>query len=267
MTKSFNVVTIKWGTMYNAEDVNKLYSAILRNTSYQINFYCFTDNAVGLSDGIIALPIPKLNVQPQFIFGNHRKASGLCDDNLAELNGQRVFFFDLDSLIVGNLDEFFDYPVGNRFYAINDWAHRHGKKANQVGQASCYSWVVGTLGYIKEYFEKHPQEVIDTYYTATQQYVSAKVIEKFGKIWFWPDNWFKSFRFHCIPHPLLRFFITPKLPPVKGLKMIAFHGEPGIREALQGVWCLNPQSAKYPHGFKKLYKHVRPTSWIADYWK
>ena len=251
MTKSFNVVTIKWGTMYNAEDVNKLYSAILRNTSYQINFYCFTDNAVGLSDGIIALPIPKLNVQPQFIFGNHRKASGLCDDNLAELNGQRVFFFDLDSLIVGNLDEFFDYPVGNRFYAINDWAHRHGKKANQVGQASCYSWVVGTLGYIKEYFEKHPQEVI----------------EKFGKIWFWPDNWFKSFRFHCIPHPLLRFFITPKLPPVKGLKMIAFHGEPGIREALQGVWCLNPQSAKYPHGFKKLYKHVRPTSWIADYWK
>ena len=141
-------------------------------------------------------------------------------------------------MIVGNLDEFFDYPIEDRFYAINDWAHRHGKKANKVGQASCYSWVVGTLGFIKEYFEKHPQEVIDTYYTATQQYVSAKVLEKFGKIWFWPDNWFKSFRFHCLPHPLLRFFITPKLPNIKGLKMIAFHGEPGINELFTGFGLL-----------------------------
>ncbi len=267
MTKSFNIVTIKWGTMYGADDVNKLYAAILRNTSYRVRFYCFTDNTEGLNENILVYPIPKLLVPQQFVFGNHRKASGLCDDNLADLHGQRVFFFDLDSLIVGNLDELFEYPVGDRFYAINDWAHRHGKKANLIGQASCYSWVVGTLGFIKEYFEQHPQEVIDTYYTATQQYVSAKVIEKFGKIWFWPDNWFKSFRFHCLPHPLLRYFITPKLPHIKGLKMIAFHGEPGINEALHGIWSFNPLSAKYPRGFKKLYKHVRPTFWIADFWK
>ncbi len=267
MAKKFNVICIKWGTFYGADDVNKLCAAIKRNTSYQIGFYCFTEIADGLSPDIIVKPLPDLNVAPEMIFGNQRKASGLCDDNLGGLCGQRVFFFDLDSLIVGNLDEFFDYPEGDKFYAINDWAHRKGKKANKVGQASCYSWVVGTLGYIKDYYEKHPQEVIAQFHTATQQYVSAKVIEKYGKLNFWPDNWFKSFRFHCLPHPLLRFFVAPKLPQDNGVKMIAFHGEPGIEEALNGVWCTDPKAGKYPRGLKKLYKHVLPTPWIKDYWR
>ncbi len=267
MKKKFNVISTKWGNCYGAEDVNKLCAAIKRNTSYDIDFYCFTENGEGLTDDIIVKPLPVLNVAPEMMFGNHQKASGLSDDNLGGLNGQRVFFFDLDSLIVGNLDEFFDYPEGDKFYAINDWANRTGKKANKVGQASCYSWVVGTLGYIKEYYEQHPQEVIDRYWTATQQYVSAKIIEKYGKINFWPDNWFKSFRFHCMPHPLLRYFVTPKMPKCEGLKMIAFHGVTGIQEAIDGVWCSDPTCNKYPRGLKKIYKHVRPTAWIKDYWK
>lgn len=267
MTKTFNVICIKWGTYYGAEDVNKLCAAIKRNTSYDVNFYCFTERSEGLNEDIISRPLPVLNVAPELVFGNHRKASGLCDDNLAGLHGQRVFFFDLDSLIVGNLDELFDYPQGNEVYAINDWAHRRGKKANQVAQASCYSWVVGTLGFIKQYYEQHAEEVIRTFGTATQQYMSAMIMQKYEKINFWPDDWFKSFRFHCLPHPLLRYFAEPKLPDIKGLKMVAFHGEPGIAEALRGVWSTNPKSDKYPRGWKKLYKHLRPATWIADYWK
>lgn len=128
MIKTFNVICIKWGTYYGAEDVNKLCAAIKRNTSYDVNFYCFTERSEGLNEDIISRPLPVLNVAPKLVFGNHRKASGLCDDNLAGLRGQRVFFFDLDSLIVGNLDELFDYPQGNGVYAINDWAHRRGKR-------------------------------------------------------------------------------------------------------------------------------------------
>lgn len=177
MTKTFNVICIKWGTYYGAEDVNRLCAAIKRNTSYDVNFYCFTERSEGLNEDIISRPLPVLNVAPELVFGNHRKASGLCDDNLAGLHGQRVFFFDLDSLVVGNLDELFDYPQGNEVYAINDWAHRRGKKANQVAQASCYSWVVGTLGFIKQYYERHAEEVIRTFGTATQQYMSAMIMQ------------------------------------------------------------------------------------------
>lgn len=266
--KKVNVICIKWGTAYSADDVNKLYRSVCRNTFFhQVQFYCFTDNNKGLDKEIISKEMPIMHVAPEDNKYAYRKEAGLCDDNLGGLNGERVFFFDLDSLIVGPLDAFFDYPKDDKFYIINDWKHRRGKKANLVGQASCYSWVVGTLGYVKSYFEAHPKEMVSKYYTASQEYLSAKVIEKYGKLNFWPDNWFKSYRFHCMPNPLLRWFIAPQLPKVKGVKMVAFHGLPGIADAIKGIWCSNPADAKCPRGYKKLYKHVKPADWIKEYWQ
>lgn len=265
--KKFNVICIKWGTEYSEEDVNKLYHSVKRNTSYDIDFYCFTDNPKGLDPAIIAKPMTVLNVKPEENKYAYKKEAGLCDDNLGGLNGQRVFFFDLDSLIVGNLDEFFDYPEGDKFYIINDWNSRRGKKKNKVGQASCYSWVVGTLGYVKKYFEDHPKEVVDQFYTASQEYLSSKVIEKYGALNFWPDNWFKSYRFHCLPVGVFRWFLDSKRPKIEGLKMIAFHGCPGISDAIKGVWSHSPQDRKYPRGIKRLYKHCRPAPWVAEYWR
>ncbi len=266
--KIVNVICIKWGIWYPCDDVNRLFHSIQRNTfSHKVNFYCFTDLSEGLDKDIIVKPLPVLQVKPEDNKYGYRKEAALCEDNLGGLQGQRVFFFDLDSLIVGPLDEFFDYPQDDGFYIINDWKHRKGKKANTVGQASCYSWVVGTLGYIKEYFEVHPKEVVQKYYTASQEYLSAKVIEKYGKLNFWPDNWFKSYRFHCMPNPLLRWFITPQLPKVQGIKMIAFHGLPGIADAIKGVWSSDTTNKKAPHGYKHLYKHVKPAKWIQEYWK
>ncbi len=263
--KKVNVICIKWGQYYGIKDTNILCSAIKRNTTYDVDFYCFTDDAEGLSPDVIVKPLPVMNVAPEDNKYAYKKEAGLCDDTLGGLTGQRVFFFDLDSLIVGNLDEFFDYPVDDKFYIIDDWNSRKGKKKGKVGQASCYSFVVGTLGYVKEYFEAHPKEVIAKFYTASQEYLSSKVIERDGKLNFWPDNWFKSFRFHCLPHPLLRWFKVASIPKVDGLKMIAFHGDTGIEEAKAGVWS-SPNSPRFPKGYKKLYKHLLPVPWVDDYW-
>lgn len=268
MTKKYNVICIKWGDAYGAEDVNKLCSMVKRNTKYDIDFYCFTENPNDLREDVIIRPLPQFeNVKPteeewaqKYAY---RKEAALCDDHLGALDGQRVFFFDLDSLIVGNLDEFFDYPQENKFYIINDW----NSKGDVVGQASCYSWVVGTLGYIKTYFEAHPKEVVEKFYTASQEYLSSKVIEREGHLNFWPDNWFKSFRFHCLPKWYLRSFVVPSVPPVPGLKMIAFHGLPGIEDAIKGIWCSDKTDRKYPRGVKKIYKHLLPCPWIKEYWR
>ncbi len=268
MTEKYNVICIKWGGYYKAKDVNNLCSMIKRNTNFDIDFYCFTEDATDLNDDVIVKPLPefqnvKAGEEEYATRHAYRKEAGLCDDALGGLTGQRVFFFDLDSLIVGNLDEFFKYPQDEKFYIINDW-HTNG---DHVGQASCYSWVVGTLGFVKKYFEDHPKEVVDKFYTASQEYLSSKVIEKWGHLNFWPENWFKSFRFHCLPFPLFRYFASPKMPQVDGLKMIAFHGNPGLQDAINGIWCSNPNDRKYPRGYKKLYKHVLPSKWILDYWK
>ncbi|MGM0518980.1 MAG: hypothetical protein ACQERD_04995 [Campylobacterota bacterium] len=260
MQKEFNIICIKWGNLYSSEDVNKLYSMIRRNTSYDIKFHCFTENSQGLNENIIVKPLPVLNTKNEYKEKYaYRKEAGLCDDTLGGLNGERVFFFDLDVVIISNLDEFFEFPKNDEFYIINDW----NTKDNSVGQATCYSWVVGTLGYIKKYYENNPKEVVDKFYTASQEYLSSKIIEKNGKLNFWPENWFCSFRFHCL-HKIgpLRHFLEPKIPNIKGLKVIAFHGDPKPKEAVKGIWKI-----KNGQFWKKLYKVCKPCPWIEEYWK
>ena len=262
MDSDVNVICIMWGTLYGVEYVNKLHSMITRNTSRNIRFHVFSNEKLeGLSEGIIHLPEPGIKIPKQYENYNYRRSAGFCDDNLGGLKGQRVFSFDLDMLVVGDLDELWDYPEDDKFYIINDW----NTKGDHVGQGSCYSWVVGTLGEIKTYFEDNAQEMVDRYGTATQQYLSAKIIEKYGALNFWPEDWFQSFKFHCLPHPLLRHFVTPSLPK-PGTKVLAFHGNPNLEDAIMGRWA--PETArKAPKGLKKLYKVCKPCAWVTELWK
>lgn len=260
MIKNNNVVCIKWGNVYNAKDVNRLYNMIKRNTKENINFYCFTEDSEGIQDGIIVKPLPELNTIEEYkLKYAYQKEAGLCDDNLGGLKGQRVLFFDLDIVIIDNIDDFFKYPEDDKFYIIND----PNTRGDKVGQATCYSWVVGTLGYVKEYYEKNPKEVVDKFYNASQEYLSSKVIEKYGKLNFWPNNWICSFRFDCMPKfGPLRHFITPSIPKnMPNLKIINFHGDPKPIDAINGYWYIRKGQK-----WKKLYKACKPTKWIEDYW-
>jgi hypothetical protein len=259
----YHVICIKWGTYYSAKDVNNLFSMIQRNTSRPIVFHCFSNETEGLQAEVRRHALPPMQVPESLNKYAYKKEAGLCDDALGGLAGERVFFFDLDSLIVGNLDEFFAYPQAERFYIIKDWNTR----GQHVGQASCYSWVVGTLGFVKSYFEQNPAQVLAQYGTASQEYLSAQVIKHFGALNFWPDNWFKSFKLHCLPLGILRPFLAARLPRVVGLKMIAFHGYPGLSEAVAGTWTNDRTSKKRAHGWKRMYKTIRPCPWILDYWK
>jgi hypothetical protein len=229
---------------------------IVKNTTYPVNFYCFTDDNVGLNGNIISKPLPTFSTNDiRYVY---RKEVGLCDDNLGGLNGQRVLFFDLDVLIVDNIDCFFELPKNEEFYIINDW----NSKGDKVGQASCYSWVVGTLGFIKADFELDPVEIYDKFYTASQEYLSSKIIEKCGKLNFWNDDWSKSFKFHCLPTPFIPFLRKIKIAKIpKGAKIICFHGNPKVEDAMRGIW-------KEKKIWKRiLYKHLKPVVWIEKYWK
>lgn len=257
-----HIITILWGNAYGVEDVNTLYSMIKRNTSFPVAFHLFSDEPLpGLDSGIIRHPEPKMSIAPEHNRYVYRKEVGLCDDTLGGLTGLRVFFFDLDVVIMDNLDELFTYPEGDRFYIINDW-HTRG---NHVGQATCYSFVVGTLGFVREAFEADPEPIIRKFGTASQEYLSSKVIERYGPLNFWPEEWFQSFRFHCLPWGPLRHFVTPHKPKPQ-TKVLAFHGHPDIQDALAGRWS-ETGSPKAARGWKKLYKACRPTPWVTGYWR
>lgn len=256
-----NIISILWGDAYTEEDVNKLYAMIKRNTSFNIAFHLFSDeNLPGLHPDIIKHAEPHMRIKPEHNRYVYRKEAGLCDNKLGGLQGQRVFFFDLDVLIMNNLDELFNYPTDDGFYIINDWNTR----GNRVGQASCYSFIVGTLGYIRETFEKNPEPLIRKFGTASQEYLSDMVIKKQGSLNFWPDAWFKSFKYHCLPAGILRHFLSPHLPPSE-TKVLAFHGHPDQEDAIIGRWSA-PDTKKAARGWKKIYKTCKPTPWIKNYW-
>ena len=253
---SNNIICVKWGVYYTCEDVNKLYKMVKKNLTVPFNFYCITEISKDLDPEIIAKPIIPFSKKMEpttFIFV---KEAGLCDDNLADLNGERVLFFDLDMIITDNIDCLFDYTKNDdEFYIIKDW----NTKSGTTGQASCYSWVVGKLGFVKKDYEDNQLEVYAKYGSAAQEYLSDMVRERFGKINFWPEIWFKSFKFHCLPIPIVRKFKNSKLP--KGCKVLAFHGEPKIDSAMKGIW---PSRSKYKKFF---YKHLKPTTWLKKYFE
>ena len=55
-------------------------------------------------------------------------------------------------------------------------------------------------------------------------------------------------------------FMTPTKIP-KNAKIIGFHGNPNPPDAVAGVW------GKPVPWYKKFYKTVKPTPWIAEYWR
>lgn len=261
MRKKTNIICILWGQKYTEIDVNRLFGMIQRNTSHDIDFHLFSNEALpDLHPAIIRHPEPAQNEAIYHASYNYRKEAALCDNTLGGLSGQRVFFFDLDVVIMDNLDDLFNHPQDKKFYIINDWNSR----GNKVGQATCYSFVVGTLGYVKDYFEANSEAIIEEFGTASQEYLSAQVIKKFGKLNFWPESWCQSFRFHCLPWGFLRHLKIPRKPS-PGTKVLAFHGHPDIEDAIQGRWS-PPDSIKAARGWKKIYKHCLPTPWIKDYW-
>lgn len=252
-----NVICIKWGNAYGAEDVNRLHAMVRRNIHHHdLRFFCFTDDSEGFHPDIHVRALPIVHLEdPRDLKHIYRKEVGLCDDDLGDLHDERVLFFDLDVIITGELDSMIAYPKDDEFVIINDW----NTIGDHVGQATCYSWRVGTLGHIKADFESRPKEVIRHYHTSSQGYLSAMVRKTIGPLKFWPDEWCRSFKFHALPVWYKRPFVAPELP--EKTKVLAFHGHPKIEDAILGRW-----SPKKPPFYKRVYKTILPSPWIKQYW-
>ena len=54
MSEPVLILTMKWGTLYTAEDVNRLARQVDRHLARPHRFICFTDDAQGLAPGIEA---------------------------------------------------------------------------------------------------------------------------------------------------------------------------------------------------------------------
>lgn len=58
------VVCVKWGTKYGADYVNKLFRAVRRHATVEMEFVCFTEDAAGIDGEVKTIPLP--NSKPAY---------------------------------------------------------------------------------------------------------------------------------------------------------------------------------------------------------
>ena len=238
----YNVICMKWGTAYRAHDVNVLHHMVERNLTLPHRFVCFTDDASGLSPGIETFPLPEVRV-PEHLQREAWRKLGTFADPLADLQGVALFL-DLDIVITGNLDAFFEYP--GEFCIIHNWTHPE----RIVGNSSVYRFPIGQLSWMIDRYHQDPLGARETYRNE-QAFLSHQLVDAGHQLTYWPAEWCVSFKRHCMPPRLLAPFFTPKQP--HNAKIVVFHGHPKPEEAIRGEW-------------KGRFKTMRPTPWVANYW-
>lgn len=239
------IICMKWGTRYGPEFVNRMWAAVQRNTVRPTRLVCLTDDTTGIDEAVSCHPIPDINLPPALINTPWRKLT-LWTAPLADLSGD-VLFLDLDLVITGSLDEMFDFEPG-RYCVIENWT----QKGQGKGNTSAFRFPVGKYDHIFNDFQADPDRVLSAY-RIEQLYISREIDDMV----FWPELWCASFKHTLMPRWPLNFFTAPKLPAET--RIVAFTGKPDQDEAMHGEWPVRA-------AWKKLYKHVRPTPWIADHW-
>ena len=256
MTDKANIVCMKWGSAYEADYVNTLYSMVKRNITRPFRFICFTDIKENIRSEVEIFDLPPFGAKNLWTMGAYQKKT-LCRADLEPFReNERFLYLDLDVVIMNNIDGMFDYLPEEDFIICYNWTRGKGT----IGNSSVTMFRKGPLQFVVDYMENNFLEVQSQFKTASQQYLSSKIIEKYGRLNFWPDNCCKSFQFHCVPSRYMRWIKAPKRPP-KNTKILLFHGPVNPPDAIKGNWPGNY------HFWKKWYKTVRKSPWISEYYR
>lgn len=235
-----NILCMKWGTKYGAEYVNRLYAMVARNLSMPFRFVCLTDNSEGINGRVETFPIPSLQLN---INGPERGWNKLVTfaGELYDLEGQTLFL-DLDLILVSPIDELFTLP--GSVVIIRDWLKKDG-----TGNSSVYRFNIGEHPEVLTEFQRD-FVAIKRRYRNEQEYLSAALLKR-NALTYWPEEWCRSFKRHCMHYLPKSLWCPPSIP--ENAKVIVFHGHPHPDEAIEG------KTGKW-------YRFARPASWVKDFW-
>ncbi|MDX3772597.1 hypothetical protein QE250_00545 [Chromatiaceae bacterium AAb-1] len=246
--QAVNVLCIKWGAKYGPDYVNKLYSMVSRNLSRPFRFVCLTDDATGIDPQVETRDIPQVGFADFDQRLPWSKAHGWLKvtsfaENLYDLTGPTLFI-DLDVVIVGSIDSFFEISPEVPFMVIKEW------DKDNTGNTSVYRFTIGAhsdlIAELKTNKEKILQQVRNE-----QEYVTGYLARQ-QKLQYWPQEWCVSFKRHCMPKGILGWFKPAEIPP--GAKIVIFHGKPNPHDVIAG------RSGKW-------YRRVLPVQWVEDLWR
>ena len=98
---------MKWGSAFPASYVNVLYNAVSDNLTGEFRFICITNEPEGIHPDVEIIPIPEMGLPDEAWRSGAWPKIAVFKDGLLP-NGSRVLFIDLDTMINGALDIFFE---------------------------------------------------------------------------------------------------------------------------------------------------------------
>ena len=236
-TKPIIIVCLKWGDKYASHYVNKLYFGIKRNTSLPFELHCFTEDRSGLHDDIHVHNLTHNNIvswwNKLYLFSNE----------LPFNYGQKIFYIDLDTIIVRNIDNILLYNPG-KLVVLRDFYTGLARTVignDNVG-SGLMSWNHGSYTSVWDNFIKDPYKAIQSVKPhGDQKWIQHMITDRIYWQDVFPDQ-ISSFKVHC----------NNGLP--NSTKIICYHGKPNIPESYSKhnrVW-------KYD---------IPPQEWVKKYWR
>ena len=214
-----NVCCVYYGSKYKPEYVQNLYNMVERNLTVPYEFYCFTDH-VNLFDQVYGKihykPLPRYDMQGWWnklqLF---HPESGLKGVNL---------YFDLDVIILKNINCFANWQDDNTFGITNDFTGEEGFNS------SIMKWNnINTSTIIWEnYFKDRPKwrKVNGDQDVITDLIKNQPILKPF------PNEWTFSYKWYSRTKP--RFHKTEwTFEQDLDAKVAVFHGKPDPHESNQ----------------------------------
>lgn len=219
--QNVNVVCVNWGDKYTPEYVTRLYEMVARNTTKKFKFYCLTDKTD-------AYQIPIIPIQlPVGLEGWWNKMllfkPGILPDG-------EYLYFDLDVVIVDNIDCFFEFTNFGitRDFINPDEGLLEGKEYNSSIMRFTQNEELWNFFVTNQKIWRTSQERINFF--GDQNVISAYLNQRNYQHPF-PDSWIWSFKIGSIrgrrPLDHTKFFGAEI--PVGG-KICVFHGRPNPSE-------------------------------------
>ena len=245
-----NVVTIKWGTLYGPQYVNRLRASVERNLSIPFRFVCFTDDVHQLDERIETYPLPPVDIPDVPTRSSNWRKLGLYQSGIGDLNGL-CLYLDLDIVVVGSIDCFFDYEP-EKFCAVSEWVQAHRKvvaRRPAEYNTSVFRFEAGTTQKVVDRFHQEGERILRDF-RREQQFVTNTVKDSIQP---WPSDWVVSFKRQCLPAFPMNLIKPPALPPLA--KIVVFHGHP------------NPDQAAAGYRDGPWHRKCLATPWVRDHWR
>jgi len=223
-------VCVWWGNKFSVDYVYNLKAAIDRNTTNDVRFVCYSDrNLPG---------IETKRLRPGFE-GWWNKLQMF--DPTMKVDDQ-VVYFDLDTLITGNIDFLFENNFW--FMGIEDVGavNAHQPHLKNVLQTGVMAWDFNANSFIFTDFIMN-YDLIKNKFRGDGEYLNTKINPYARKLLqhVYPGK-LKSYKYDIYPGP-----------PKEEVSIVCFHGRPSIVQALS-----NPVVTPM--------RTYEPQSWIKNYW-